>query len=357
MSLVATSWAWQQQGMSPAQKMVLLAIADHHNESTGLCCVSMKTVAKRACVGYSSCRRHAEHLETIGLITRVRRSREGGMLGSYNYRFGAMFHAPKSAPADTNDSENASAQNERSANTANPLQNTSAQNEPSSALTAERTEPKERSEVEDQRSSTPPRETLVTTSEPDEETARLCQLLADLITARDPRAKVAPARPPWLTEMRRLRAVDGRSVEDIEMVIRWAQADGFWQSNVLSPGKLRKQFTALWAKANTSRRRSSAAPSTVGLGRANPAVVEQAAADAWAKARVVLKADMNQADWDLWVEPLTAVSLNGHLTLAAPAGIAAWVNTRLKPTLQQATGCPIRIAVATVPTNTTGEPA
>lgn len=50
--------------------------------------------------------------------------------------------------------------------------------------------------------------------------------------------------------MRLLVERDDRSVIDVEAVIRWSQTDDFWAANVLSPGKLRKQFASLWGQMN-----------------------------------------------------------------------------------------------------------
>ncbi len=39
--------------------------------------------------------------------------------------------------------------------------------------------------------------------------------------------------------------LDSRKPDRIEKVIRWSQQDSFWQSNILSVAKLRKQFDVL----------------------------------------------------------------------------------------------------------------
>jgi hypothetical protein len=77
------------------------------------------------------------------------------------------------------------------------------------------------------------------------EIKRLCLLLASLIHEWDPKANLKPTSPTWLGEMRRLVENDGRGAPLVERVIRFCQADEFWRSNILSPGKLRKQFTQL----------------------------------------------------------------------------------------------------------------
>lgn len=82
-----------------------------------------------------------------------------------------------------------------------------------------------------------------------EEIVRLSSLLAQLILKRDPKARVAPTSKHWLDPIRLLIDKDGRSEAEVEHVIRWAQQNDFWQSNILSTAKLRDKFTMLIAKA------------------------------------------------------------------------------------------------------------
>ena len=42
--------------------------------------------------------------------------------------------------------------------------------------------------------------------------------------------------------------LDNRSAARIEEVLRWSQSDPFWQNNILSTEKLRKQFDQLELK-------------------------------------------------------------------------------------------------------------
>lgn len=83
---------------------------------------------------------------------------------------------------------------------------------------------------------------------------QLCSLLADWIIRNG-------ARPPnitnrWLTDMDRLMRIDGASRQEIETIIDWCQQDSFWHQNILSPGKLRKQWDrlVLGSKALNNRR-------------------------------------------------------------------------------------------------------
>jgi hypothetical protein len=88
---------------------------------------------------------------------------------------------------------------------------------------------------------------------------RLTVLLSDLMTENSPSRKpTSPAMmESWADTVRLMREQDGRSPEDIEFVLRWSQRDDFWKTNILSMGKLRKQFDALVIRMSTSRGRAN----------------------------------------------------------------------------------------------------
>lgn len=77
-----------------------------------------------------------------------------------------------------------------------------------------------------------------------QEVHTLCKTLANLIAQNDPGFKVKGYNG-WLTEMDRLIRLDNRTPDEIEKVIRWAQADTFWHKNILSAATLREKFTRL----------------------------------------------------------------------------------------------------------------
>ncbi len=60
------------------------------------------------------------------------------------------------------------------------------------------------------------------------------------------------AKPPlfnsWAEEIRFMRKIDKRDPADIRKLWDWASGDNFWRSNILSPVKLRKQWTQLELK-------------------------------------------------------------------------------------------------------------
>lgn len=65
-----------------------------------------------------------------------------------------------------------------------------------------------------------------------------------------PDIKILGSEVKWEKEISRIRRLDKRTPERIEVVWQWAHGDSFWQSNILSPGKLRSQFDQLEAKMN-----------------------------------------------------------------------------------------------------------
>lgn len=93
--------------------------------------------------------------------------------------------------------------------------------------------------------------------EPDPNLLNLSRLLFDLIQSRDPKAK-KPDLIKWASHLDKLNRIDGRSISEIEAVIRWCQSDQFWQNNVLSTITLRKKFQQLLLKMNGNRAASQA---------------------------------------------------------------------------------------------------
>ncbi|MBM2833391.1 MAG: hypothetical protein HW406_552 [Candidatus Brocadiaceae bacterium] len=78
---------------------------------------------------------------------------------------------------------------------------------------------------------------------------RTAELLLGLIRHRNQNFK-QPDLQKWADHVSKMIRLDGRTPEDIEAVIQWCQQDSFWQNNVLSAEKLRKQFDALLMRMN-----------------------------------------------------------------------------------------------------------
>jgi len=81
----------------------------------------------------------------------------------------------------------------------------------------------------------------------------LTDLLINGILSNDSKAKVPEKGTElylkWANQVRLMREVDDRSPQEIKALIQFSQEDEFWQSNILSMGKLREKATQLFLKA------------------------------------------------------------------------------------------------------------
>jgi hypothetical protein len=83
------------------------------------------------------------------------------------------------------------------------------------------------------------------------EAVALCDLLADLIEANG--SKRPTVTEKWKNEARLLLATgrngDGRPYAEAVSLIRWCQADAFWNSNIMSMPKFRQRYDRLRLQA------------------------------------------------------------------------------------------------------------
>jgi len=77
MSLDAMSWAFRQN-LPPAEKLVLLSLADHHNGETAKCIPGQRSIAQQTSMCVRTVQRHLSALERRGLIRRTARFRKEG---------------------------------------------------------------------------------------------------------------------------------------------------------------------------------------------------------------------------------------------------------------------------------------
>ena len=84
MSIEALNWAWSVPDVSPAQKLVLLALANYADER-GKCWPSIRTVSERTCLARRTVSRALETLGKAGLVKSVTRSRDAGSQSSHSY--------------------------------------------------------------------------------------------------------------------------------------------------------------------------------------------------------------------------------------------------------------------------------
>ena len=78
----------------------------------------------------------------------------------------------------------------------------------------------------------------------------LSELLFNEILSRKPDFK-KPNLQTWAAHIDRMIRLDRRRPERIRAVISWCQQDDFWQNNILSTDKLRKQFDQLELKKDS----------------------------------------------------------------------------------------------------------
>lgn len=68
MSIAAMNWAWAVTGISPVVQLVLLCLADHHNEATGRCDPSIARISARTKLSGRSVERAIAALKAVGLV-------------------------------------------------------------------------------------------------------------------------------------------------------------------------------------------------------------------------------------------------------------------------------------------------
>lgn len=69
--------------MPPSAKAVLITLAHHHNDETGLCYPSIKTLTRETCLSRSTVIRAVAQLQTMGAIKQP----TVGLRGNYHYTF------------------------------------------------------------------------------------------------------------------------------------------------------------------------------------------------------------------------------------------------------------------------------
>ncbi len=76
---------------------------------------------------------------------------------------------------------------------------------------------------------------------------KLAVRLYEHIKQRNPKQK-KPNWQTWADDFRKIVEIDKRDTDELIKVLDWCQQDDFWQNNVLSPAKLRKQYDQLFLK-------------------------------------------------------------------------------------------------------------
>lgn len=84
MSFKAVNWAWDQKGLTPHQKLVLLALANRHNPDVG-CFPSLKKLVEDVEFSKSTVQRSLQKLQELGLIRVEHATRQNGSQTSNRY--------------------------------------------------------------------------------------------------------------------------------------------------------------------------------------------------------------------------------------------------------------------------------
>ncbi|MEP2955545.1 MAG: helix-turn-helix domain-containing protein [Sulfitobacter sp.] len=85
MSGAALVWAANVKGLAPAEKIVLIQLAERHNKDTGRCDPRISLLVEDCEMGRSTVMRHLATLEEKGHLTRVKRGSENGGRSSSQY--------------------------------------------------------------------------------------------------------------------------------------------------------------------------------------------------------------------------------------------------------------------------------
>lgn len=93
MSTVVMAACWPLQGMSPAQKSVLISLADQANDD-GVCWPGVATIAKRTCLSERAVQEAIAWLQAVGLVFREYRFNS-----STSYTITPASYNPAAAPA------------------------------------------------------------------------------------------------------------------------------------------------------------------------------------------------------------------------------------------------------------------
>ena len=210
------NWAWEQECRDPSAKLVLVCLADHAGHD-GIAWPGTSRLGEMTGLSSRTIRRWLDEFEAVGLISRVRRRRKDGTLGTYEYQL--VQRTPVSTgherPVDAGDND----------------KRTSVSGSPADMHV--RAEPPV---------TEPPVEPECQAS-PD--ATRLADMFADLLAERG--ARRPTVTKAWIVEMDRLMRIDGRSSDEVERVLRWLcngndEVASFWRPNVRSPEKLRMKW-------------------------------------------------------------------------------------------------------------------
>lgn len=260
MSSSATAWAWKQRIGNAGVKPTLLALAEFADES-GFCYPSQDTLAEMTEQSSRTIRRHLIVLEKMSLIRREKRRHEDGTRATDGFfllaslddlRLGKMYRKhPKQA-----DKMSTGQPDTVSAGSSGHPRSEPVDTAVSYELSLEPINPP-LSPQSQQTGCTVPSDGSAAEETDEEADRRLAQWMLDRIRLLNPQHG-EPNWRRWCREIRLLRERDHRTRREICQLFAWANNDRFWQTNILSPGKLRQQWDTLVLKRGVAGRPAGA---------------------------------------------------------------------------------------------------
>lgn len=238
MSNRAVAWAFEVDGLTAAQKFLLVALADYADESDS-CYPGQATLAERVCSTRETVSRNLSRLEKLGAIRRERRYRQGGYRTSDRFIVNVGWSI--SCDAESHDFRSRDSKSRDSERILCDVDDGSyvTQNGGQKGTVSRTTRGTTRSMSE------------VADATPRHDVQKLLDLLDSEITANGgkPNGHLKRNRDA----MRLLIDRDGKTIEQVEACIRWCQASEFWRSNILSASKLREKYDQLRLQALAQR--------------------------------------------------------------------------------------------------------
>ena len=226
MSFEAAAWAINRRTRTATAKLVLIGLADCHNRDTGQCDPGNTHLSNIAQCTKRSVINAIEELEALGYITTQKSNgRRTNYKLNLNVKQCNQFTGENIAPV-------------KSAHEPVKYETPTGENDNSSfSIEPVRTSKQTSKTLRDSRGG----EKIVKASDDDYSLA--CKLLAGIRRLKPDYKQ--PNLDTWADDVRKMRELDGRNHFQIFRVFDWANHDSFWQTNILSPAKLREKFDQL----------------------------------------------------------------------------------------------------------------
>jgi hypothetical protein len=217
-----------EYGPGPTTRHVLLTLSLHMDKDGGSCFPSTKKTARETGLSERTVCTHLEIAKAQGWIEKNGRVYTGRNWKRHFYQALIPPDALKEVQHQGTETDSA------------PL-------EKGTEPHAEGTEPDDKKALKEVQSSTSYNSSKNSSNKYTSDSIEigLSKSLLNLILQRNQKFK-KPNLQAWAKHIDRAIRLDNRTPQELEAVIEWCQADTFWQNNILSTGKLRKQFDRLY---------------------------------------------------------------------------------------------------------------